>query len=688
MILFFLLIFFSSFSSLFSFSDSLASSLSNILSHNLFMSHKEGKFKVFYNKYFSKIMSYDDISNVSKRFAFFFHYLEARNIGSLDLKENNQVDLIDGKNLSDKEKEALIFFYLSTLDVCKTFCSYIGKEGHENHEYVKDEFFRLFLNVRNDRFGFPLINKVNHNIADLTFTAKHIPFDLKDLRENIFSDVHSSPKYFGMSFLPIEKAFYQDGEIKNAESLEALYKRASIKMIIRERTFFTGDIGGRSALRDFVLHGDFKNLSHDLQYLLVDNCHEKIYAMVLDFFSLIHAAYQLYCLSHGNFDDILRFQVFGNHETEEVNLTFDKINYNLDYFSKMVSFLRILILPTEMNLFLKDKVVAVLRHGFFTRYESPEIHQSKQINRNFKITYLTDVLPTELQSSSLLAYSVKNGAISLNPQYWSDMTSEDDSHFEYNVLVEKKNDRVKDFVMSSQRGYSNVVSFERAAKENKKIAIENMIHSKDNFFSSADIEKIKNAKWAFFFGHNHSLKTLFNSLSCKDFVITRHPYYFENKEFLSHFSLCACENQFYKAFKMLSSHLINSMQSIKSISMNAENVSIPEEKPYLINWKEGFPLDMFKMLSYQIHLQREKNILENNVKKEKQATSHSGIPRALDRLRSKKSSFTSVGESGEIRSEDTINPEEKSEQSLFDQMPPKTKKIFKPIIIIREAQKQ
>ena len=40
-------------------------------------------FKEFYQKYFDKILGYDQLQNIVKRFSFIFWYLKERNIGNI-----------------------------------------------------------------------------------------------------------------------------------------------------------------------------------------------------------------------------------------------------------------------------------------------------------------------------------------------------------------------------------------------------------------------------------------------------------------------------------------------------------------------------------------------------------------------------------------------------------------------------
>lgn len=128
---------------------------------------------------------------------------------------------------------------------------------------------------------------------------------------------------------------------------------------------------------------------------------------------------------------------------KKINKLQDKKDYRLDYFSDMVSFLRIVILLTEINFFLKDFSTVVLRHPFFSQSLNPEIHKMKKVNSSFKVSYLFPNLPFEFKSHLPLSYVIKAGKITFNQQYWSDMvpdcSSSDESLnnvFDFDVLLD------------------------------------------------------------------------------------------------------------------------------------------------------------------------------------------------------------------------------------------------------------
>ena len=104
------------------------------------------------------------------------------------------------------------------------------------------------------------------------------------------------------------------------------------------------------------------------------------YNFFKDFYHTVHAAYQLYCLHNNNIENITRFQVFGNHETENINKITDK-KQSCNYFSSIISSIRRYILPTELNLFLKNENICILRHGFFPQSMKKDLHCSKKITK-------------------------------------------------------------------------------------------------------------------------------------------------------------------------------------------------------------------------------------------------------------------------------------------------------------------
>lgn len=107
------------------------------------INRKEKKFKDFYENYFSDLMPYNSLVEAVNRFSFLFHYMEARNIGSLDLKENKQIDLAYFKELKEEEKVALVHFYLDTVELFAVFKSFLDRKSVKNN-FLNDPFVRLF----------------------------------------------------------------------------------------------------------------------------------------------------------------------------------------------------------------------------------------------------------------------------------------------------------------------------------------------------------------------------------------------------------------------------------------------------------------------------------------------------------------------------------------------------------------
>ena len=567
------------------FGASLFSSEGELFCQKIGMNAKEAKFKTFYQNYFSNLMTYESLMEVVDRFSFLFHYLEARNIGSLNLKDNKQVDLEVLKILTENEKNALVLFYLNTLRSFEVFYPYF----EEKFDFFENPFCKAFLTFRESLSGYPQYKEMNFVTADFTFLIKNVSLLEEEMRSNMASDVHSSPRYFGMEYEPLERDLYQKEKISSPEDFENFYSFAIRNMKKKERTFFCGDIGGRGTWDLFVTNIDFEK--NEKNYLLENKVHEKLYAIGVDFFSLVHAAYQLYCFHEGNIEDIVRFQVLGNHEIDKINLKYDKEGYNLSSFVKMISFLRAIIVPTEINFFLKNGTTAVLRHGFFPQSSNNKLHQSKRVNSDLKVIFLSSLLPVDFSYYNQLGYIIKEGKISHNPQYWSDwyMYSENlkdrsKTTLNLDVLLGGKNDGAENFCSYDRtRGYENNCSVLYGVEAGKKISIENIEKfNEDRFFSLFEIEKIKKERWTIFFGHSHGVETLWNSFCLTGNKISIHPYYVENKDFLSFFSLCGCHNGYFQIFNSLAEQFKEGF---------SQNLSLPG--PFIFDTKESAAVNIF-----------------------------------------------------------------------------------------------
>lgn len=279
------------------------------------------------------------------------------------------------------------------------------------------------------------------------------------------------------------------------------------------------------------------------------------YNFFKDFHHTVYAAWQLYCLYHNQPDLIKRWQVFGNHETLEINQQDKK--YTCGSFVLMMSNIRQYILPTEIDFINKEKrEIISLSHAFGARYGLPETHECKKIHNNFKIMYLkSHPQYKEDNLTKIGAYGHHIGIIKtviknsfhdepksfkdlpentykrMNPQLWTDYRpglhdldlSNKDTQFEY-----KAND---------QRGYNVRGNINDLMLWRKKIVLEN--------FKFLELVDCDDFTYFHVSGHTHggedTTKLLFQSQQ-NVFSFSHLLHFAKDSSWL--FTACSCHNTY------------------------------------------------------------------------------------------------------------------------------------------------
>ena len=124
---------------------------------------------------------------------------------------------------------------------------------------------------------------------------------------------------------------------------------------------------------DFLDLNVEKDLRGNQNYAQRRNFHR--YNFFKDFHSVVHATWQYDCLNKGKIELISRFQVFGNHETIDVNGKDKKGTF--DYFVNLITHIRNNMLPTELIFLFNSQDIITVSHAFLSQHLTPETHEKK-----------------------------------------------------------------------------------------------------------------------------------------------------------------------------------------------------------------------------------------------------------------------------------------------------------------------
>ena len=246
----------------------------------------------------------------------------------------------------------------------------------------------------------------------------------------------------------------------------------------KDVSFFCGDLADRDSLG--FLDADAKREKGQPN---ADCKNFFLYNFFKDYYHAVHATWQFYCLKENQSNKVKRWQVSGNHETAHTHKCTDYKN-SYGYFSRLISSVRQVILPTEIYFFQPNGTI-VLRHGFFTQKMNEKNHVGERVNKNFKFIYLIKE-PTPVYEQ--FSHFIKGSANTLNPVYWSDH-HDTNRLLDLDILVEGKNDSEESTIHMSgskdkgYRGYYNTYSWARGIEIGKKTSEENfeLINKKDKF---------------------------------------------------------------------------------------------------------------------------------------------------------------------------------------------------------------
>lgn len=530
---------------------------------DLNVSENVENFEEFYQQYFENIFVYDELQDIVRRFSFIFWYLKARNIGNiLNFQKNTYVDF-QGKKLQEEEINQIKEFFKNTVNLISKnniFNEYLKKSDEEvSHEDLLKHCFDTVL----ENLSLPkeFFDGRSKEIEDLTFLVKNISYEPGYIQQHVASDVHSSPEYFGLEYEPIDFSTYK---LEN-NLLENLYQEIKNNMKEKDVSFFCGDLADRDSLGFLDGETDKKKPVERKNFFL--------YNFFKDYYHTVHAAWQFYCLCNKQPDKIKRWQVFGNHETEDIYKGGDyKRSYQ--YFSGLISGIRKLILPTEIY-FLQLNGTIVLRHGFFTQKMNKKNHVGKVVNENFKYIYL---IKNPVEMYDQFSPFIKDYS-SMNPVDWSDH-HDTNNPLDLSVLIEAKQDEAEiNIPMSGSlkegyRGYYNPYSWKKGVKIGKKTSIKNFeLINEDKFLREDEVALIQSNHWALFCGHSHNEHSLAFSAVKENQSISFHPYYVRDKEFLFHFCMCSHHNLYVQWFN-------KAFEGIKETETNLK----------MINWKSTEPV--------------------------------------------------------------------------------------------------
>lgn len=539
-------------------------------------------FEEFYQKYFDSIFDYGELKIIVKRFSFIFWYLKERNIGDILNFQNTFVDFKE-KGLTTEEINGIKKFFKDTVALIaknNIFNEYLKKKSEDtvSEDPLLIQFKKVFEDIALSQ---EYLGGRNTNIADLTFLVKGVTYGPEYIQQHVASDVHSSPEYFGLEYEPIDFSTWNFEE----NSLEEIYTKIQADMKEKDVSFFCGDLADRDCLyfldeSSVELWTKNQNLKERRNFFL--------YNFFKDYYHTVHAAWQFYCLKENQSNKVKRWQVSGNHETAHIHKKTD-YNNSYEYFSRLISSVRQVILPTEIYFFQSNGTI-VLRHGFFTQRMNEKNHVGERVNKNFKFIYLIkEPIPVYEQFS----HFIKGSTDSLNPVYWSDH-HDTKRLLDLDILVEGKNDLEKsDIPMSGSkkdgyRGYYNTYSWARGIEIGKEASGENfkLINKEDTFegkfLNDDELLTIKKSHWALFCGHSHNQYSLeFSAVkNDQENTLSFHPYYVRDEKFLFHFCMCSHHNIYVQWFN----------PAFDNIKKNEPNLRG-------INWKSTQPVHALETYS-------------------------------------------------------------------------------------------
>lgn len=529
-------------------------------------------FEEFYKECFGEIFGFEKIKEVVKRFSFIFWYLKERNIGNiLNFQSNQHVDFQEKQLTEEKINQIKLFFKDTVALIEKESALRNYLEVKEEKNFPHDSLFACFKKVFDEvELSEEYKKNQNKEIEDLTFLVKGVDdFTPSYIQQRVASDVHSSPEYFGLEYETIDFSDYDITTIP----LEELYKGLHAGMKEKDVSFFCGDLADRDALY-FFDEGNDGAWRQGKQWEERKNFF--LYNLFKDYYHTVHAAWQFYCLHKNQSQKIKRWQVFGNHETKNIHQLGDYKN-QYSYFSKVISLIRSMILPTEIY-FIQSRGTSVLRHGFFTQKMHKENHIGKKVNKNFKFIYLRNKATRVYGEFSPFI----DETYTLNPVYWSDH-HKTERELDLNVLVAGSNDDKADQTIPFERGrgYYNPFSWKRGVDLGKQTSIENFkLLNRDNFLSDDELQIIQKSHWALFCGHSHNEHSLrFSAVkNDKKKTVSFHPYYVFDDAFLFHFCMCSHHNLFVQWFE-------------------PAFLEINTEKDLRIDWKSARPVHALETYS-------------------------------------------------------------------------------------------